>query len=202
MLYVCNVDEASAAAGNAYLAGRSRSGAQAEGAGCVVISAKIEAEIAGLPPEERAEFLDDLGLEEAGLNRLIREGYALLGLHHLLHRRPEGGARLDRSPRGTKAPQAAGVIHTDFEKGFIRAETIAYDDFVALGGEAGRQGSRQDAPRRQGVRRQGRRRDALPLRELSEPPACDCGQIPRLGFPVPRSRCAFAGGLPHLIPQA
>ncbi len=135
VLYVCNVDEASAAAGNAF-SRKVAERARAEGAGCVVISAKIEAEFAGLPPEDRAEFLEDLGLEEAGLNRLIREGYLLLGLITYFTVGPKE-ARAWTVVRGTKAPQAAGVIHTDFEKGFIRAETIAYDDFVSLGGEVG-----------------------------------------------------------------
>ncbi|KAB2851757.1 MAG: redox-regulated ATPase YchF [Hyphomicrobiaceae bacterium] len=135
VLYVCNVDEASAATGNAF-SRKVEERARAEGAGCVVISAKIEAEFAGLPPEDRAEFLKDLGLEEAGLNRLIREGYRLLGLITYFTVGPKE-ARAWTVVRGTKAPQAAGVIHTDFEKGFIRAETIAYDDFVSLGGEVG-----------------------------------------------------------------
>ena len=108
--------------------------ARAEGAGCVVISAKIEAEFAGLSPEDRDAFLHDLGLEEAGLNRLIREGYRVLGLITYFTVGPKE-ARAWTVTRGTKAPKAAGTIHTDFEKGFIRAETIAYDDFVALGGE-------------------------------------------------------------------
>ncbi len=135
VLYVCNVDEASAAAGNAFsktVEERSKAG----GAGCVVISAKIEAEFAGLAPEERGEFLNEMGLEEAGLNRLIREGYRLLGLITYFTVGPKE-ARAWTVVRGTKAPQAAGVIHTDFEKGFIRAETIAYDDFVTLNGEVG-----------------------------------------------------------------
>jgi len=135
VLYVCNVDEASAAAGNAY-SKKVEERARAEGAGCVVISAKIEAEFAGLAPEERAEFLQEMGLEEAGLNRLIREGYRLLGLITYFTVGPKE-ARAWTVVRGTKAPQAAGVIHTDFEKGFIRAETIAYDDFVTLNGEVG-----------------------------------------------------------------
>jgi hypothetical protein len=135
VLYVCNVDEASAAAGNA-LSKAIEEKAKAEGAGCVVISAKIEAEFAGLAPEERAEFLKDLGLEEPGLNRLIREGYKLLHLVTYFTVGPKE-ARAWTITRGTKAPQAAGVIHTDFEKGFIRAETIAYDDYVGLGGETG-----------------------------------------------------------------
>jgi GTP-binding protein YchF len=110
--------------------------AKKEGAVAVVISAKIESEIATLSREERAEFLADARAGGAGLDRLIRAGYQLLDLITYLHRRPEGSARLDHH-RGTKAPQAAGVIHTDFERGFIRAETIAYADYVALGGEAG-----------------------------------------------------------------
>jgi GTP-binding protein YchF len=135
VLYVCNVDEASAAGGNAF-SKTVEERAKAEGAGCVVISAKIEAEFAGLAPEERGEFLKEMGLEEAGLNRLIREGYRLLGLITYFTVGPKE-ARAWTVVRGTKAPQAAGVIHTDFEKGFIRAETIAYDDFVTLNGEVG-----------------------------------------------------------------
>jgi GTP-binding protein YchF len=135
VLYVCNVDEASAAGGNAF-SKKVEERAKAEGAGCVVISAKIEAEFAGLAPEERAEFLKEMGLAEAGLNRLIREGYRLLGLITYFTVGPKE-ARAWTVVRGTKAPQAAGVIHTDFEKGFIRAETIAYDDFVTLNGEVG-----------------------------------------------------------------
>jgi ribosome-binding ATPase len=135
VLYVCNVDEASAAAGNPF-SKTVEERARAEGAGCVVISAKIEAEFAGLAPEERVEFLQEMGLEEAGLNRLIREGYRLLGLITYFTVGPKE-ARAWTVVRGTKAPQAAGVIHTDFEKGFIRAETIAYDDFVTLNGEVG-----------------------------------------------------------------
>jgi len=135
VLYVCNVDEASAAAGNAH-SKKVEERARAEGAGCVVISAKIEAEFAGLAPEERAEFLKEMGLEEAGLNRLIREGYRLLGLITYFTVGPKE-ARAWTVVRGTKAPQAAGVIHTDFEKGFIRAETIAFDDYVANKGENG-----------------------------------------------------------------
>ncbi len=135
VLYVCNVDEASAATGNAH-SRAVEARAKAEGAGCVVISAKIESEFAGLPEEDRAEFLKDLGLVEPGLNKLIREGYKLLDLVTYFTVGPKE-ARAWTIPRGTKAPQAAGVIHTDFEKGFIRAETIAYDDFVSLGGETG-----------------------------------------------------------------
>jgi GTP-binding protein YchF len=133
VVYVCNVDEASAASGNA-LSRAVEARARKEGAGCVVISAKIEAEFAGLPAEDRQTFLNDLGLEEPGLNRLIREGYKVLGLITYFTVGPKE-ARAWTVTRGTKAPKAAGTIHTDFEKGFIRAETITYGDFVALGGE-------------------------------------------------------------------
>ena len=110
--------------------------AKEEGAGCVVISAKIESEIAVLPADERAEYLAAVGLKEPGLDRLIRAGYALLDLVTFFTAGPKE-ARAWTITRGTRAPQAAGVIHTDFERGFIRAETIAYDDYVKLGGEAG-----------------------------------------------------------------
>jgi ribosome-binding ATPase YchF (GTP1/OBG family) len=110
--------------------------AKAEGAGCVIISAKIEAELAELPPGERQAYLAELGLQEPGLNRLVNEGYKLLGLITYFTAGPKE-ARAWTVPEGTRAPQAAGVIHTDFEKGFIRAETIAYHDYVALSGEAG-----------------------------------------------------------------
>ena len=135
VLYVANVDEASAATGNAY-SRQVEERAKAEGAQAVVISAKIEAELAGLEAEERAEFLRSLGLEEPGLNRLIRAGYRLLDLITFFTAGPKE-ARAWTVRRGARAPQAAGVIHTDFEKGFIRAETIRYDDYVALGGETG-----------------------------------------------------------------
>ena len=135
VLYVCNVDEASAATGNAY-SREVEERAAAEGAGCVVISAKIESELAGLPPGDREAYLAELGLSEPGLNKLIREGYRLLGLITFFTVGPKE-ARAWTVEAGTKAPKAAGAIHTDFEKGFIRAETIAYEDYVALGGEAG-----------------------------------------------------------------
>jgi ribosome-binding ATPase YchF (GTP1/OBG family) len=112
--------------------------AKAEGAGCIIISAKIEAEIAVLPPHERAEYLAAIGLKEPGLDRLIRAGYALLNLITYFTAGPKEAAAWTVT-RGTKAPQAAAVIHSDFERGFIRAETIAYDDYVALGGETGAQ---------------------------------------------------------------
>jgi GTP-binding protein YchF len=132
VLYVCNVDEASIG-GNA-LTQRVAERARAEGAGCVVISAKIEAELAALEPEERAYYLQHLGLKEPGLNALIREGYRLLDLITFFTVGPKE-ARAWTVTAGTRAARAAGTIHTDFERGFIRAETIAYDDFVALGGE-------------------------------------------------------------------
>jgi GTP-binding protein YchF len=135
VLYVCNVDEASAATGNDY-SRTVEERAAAEGAACVVISAKIEAEIALLPSEERAEFLETLELEEPGLNRLIRAGYDLLHLVTFFTVGPKE-ARAWTVERGARAPQAAGEIHTDFEKGFIRAETISFDDFITCNGETG-----------------------------------------------------------------
>ena len=135
VLYVCNVDEGSAAAGNAF-SNQVEERAKAECAAAVVISAKIEAEIAVLSREERADYLEAVGLKEAGLDRLIRAGYALLHLVTYFTAGPKE-ARAWTITQGTKAPQAAGVIHTDFEHGFIRAETIGYDDYVACQGEAG-----------------------------------------------------------------
>jgi ribosome-binding ATPase len=132
VVYVCNVDEASIG-GNDY-SRKVEERADAEGAGCVVICAKIEAELAALEPEERFEYLQQLGLREPGLNALIREGYRVLNLITFFTVGPKE-ARAWTVTAGAKAPRAAGAIHTDFEKGFIRAETIAYDDFVALGGE-------------------------------------------------------------------
>ena len=135
VLYVCNVDEVDASTGNAHSA-RVFAKAEAEGAKAVVISAAIEAEIATMPAEDRADFLRDLGLEETGLSRIIRAGYELLDLITFFTAGPKE-ARAWTVEKGSKAPQAAGVIHTDFERGFIRAETIAYDDYMACGGEAG-----------------------------------------------------------------
>jgi GTP-binding protein YchF len=135
-LYVCNVEEASAATGNAQ-SRRVAEFAAAEGAAHVVVSAAIEAEVAQLADAaERREFLESLGLVEAGLARVIRAGYALLDLVTFFTVGPKE-AKAWTIARGSKAPQAAGVIHSDFEKGFIRAETIAYGDFVACGGEQG-----------------------------------------------------------------
>jgi len=135
VLYVCNVEEANAATGNAHSA-RVFEKAAAEGAEAVVVSAAIEAEIATMPAEDRGEFLAELGLEETGLARVIRAGYKLLHLLTFFTVGPKE-ARAWTVPAGSKAPQAAGEIHTDFERGFIRAETIAFDDYVTYGGEAG-----------------------------------------------------------------
>ena len=135
VLYVCNVNEEDAAHGNAY-SERVFDKARVEGAEAVVVSAAIEAEIATMASEDRKEFLTDLGLDETGLARVIRAGYKLLHLLTFFTVGPKE-ARAWTVEAGARAPQAAGVIHTDFERGFIRAETIAYDDYVALGGEAG-----------------------------------------------------------------
>jgi ribosome-binding ATPase len=135
VLYVCNVEEAAAANGNEF-SRQVEERARQEGAGCVVISAKIESEIAVLPAAERADYLEAVGLKEPGLNRLIRAGYDLLHLVTFFTAGPKE-SRAWTVTRGTRAPQAAGTIHTDFEKGFIRAETISYDDYIACGGEAG-----------------------------------------------------------------
>ncbi len=135
VLYVANVDEDSAASGNAY-SDKVLTYAAEEGAEAVVISAQIEAEISQLETDEQVEFLDTLGLEEPGLNRLIHAGYNLLGLQTYFTAGPKE-ARAWTIPAGATAPQAAGVIHGDFEKGFIRAETIAYEDYVAHGGDSG-----------------------------------------------------------------
>jgi len=135
VLYVCNVDDASAASGNEF-SRQVEARAKAEGAACVTIAAKIEAEIAVLPAEERNEFLAAIGLKEPSLDRLIRAGYALLNLITYFTVGPKEAAAWTVT-KGTKAPRAAAAIHSDFERGFIRAETIAYDDYVARGGEAG-----------------------------------------------------------------
>jgi GTP-binding protein YchF len=135
VLYVCNVDEAHAASGNEFSDAVARM-AEAEGAAAVVISAKIEEEISQLDPEEAQMFLEELGLKEAGLDRMIRAGHKLLKLQTYFTAGPKE-SRAWTIPVGTRAPQAAGVIHGDFERGFIRAETIAYDDYVACGGEQG-----------------------------------------------------------------
>lgn len=134
VLYVCNVDDASAVNGNAYTE-KVRQAAEAEGAGVMIVSARTESEIAELDTaEERREFLEEMGLEESGADRLIRAAYNLLDLQTYFTAGPDE-CRAWTFVRGTKAPKAAGIIHTDFEKGFIRAEVIKYDDYVALGSE-------------------------------------------------------------------
>ena len=135
VLYVCNVAEADAATGNAF-SERVAARAKAEGAAFVVVSAAIEAEVSQLPEADRGEFLEGLGLHDSGLDRVIRAGYALLGLITYFTVGPKE-TRAWTIVKGTKAPGAAGVIHGDFERGFIAAETIAYDDYVAGKGEAG-----------------------------------------------------------------
>ena len=135
VLYVCNVEEASAATGNAFSA-KVEAQAAKEGAKCVIVSAAIEAEVSQLPPADQAEFLEGLGLSDSGLDRVIRAGYDLLGLVTYFTCGPKE-TRAWTIVKGTKAPQAAAVIHKDFERGFIACETIAYDDYVAGKGEAG-----------------------------------------------------------------
>lgn len=135
VLYVCNVEESKAAEGNSQSARVAEMAAKI-GAASVVISAKIEEEISQLPEDEAAMFLEEMGLHEAGLDRLIRAGYQLLGLQTYFTVGPKE-ARAWTITKGTLAPAAAGVIHGDFEKGFIRAETVAYDDYIAGKGEAG-----------------------------------------------------------------
>ena len=134
-LYACNVAEHESSIGNTLSAAVAEK-AEEEGAAYVIVSAAIEAEIATLPDEEANEFISDLGLGEPGLNRLIRAGYGLLDLLTFFTAGPkEARAWTVRSP--ATAPMAAGVIHTDFQKGFIRAETVSYDDYITYQGEAG-----------------------------------------------------------------
>jgi GTP-binding protein YchF len=135
VLFVANVDEDSAATGNEY-SKRVEARATEEGAACVVISAQIEAELALLDEPDRSEYLETLGLEEPGLTRLIHTGYNLLDLQTYFTVGPKE-ARAWTIRKGWSAPKAAGVIHGDFEKGFIRAETVAYKEYVEYGGEAG-----------------------------------------------------------------
>ena len=135
VLYVCNVEESAAATGNEFSA-RVAERAKAEGAQHVIVSAAIEAEVSQLPEADRAEFLEGLGLHDSGLDRVIRAGYSLLGLITYFTVGPKE-TRAWTIVRGTKAPQAAGVIHGDFERGFIACETTAYDDYIAYKGEAG-----------------------------------------------------------------
>ncbi len=143
VLYVCNVDEASAVSGNAYSRqvedriaelAKAASSSDPKPAEAIVISARIEAELAQLSHDERAEYLSEIGLEEPGLDKLIRAGYHLLELITFFTA-GEKQVRAWTVPQGTPAPRAAAAIHTDFEKGFIRVETITYDDFISLGGE-------------------------------------------------------------------
>ena len=135
VIYIANVDEAGLAGGNAYLSAL-RARAEVEHAVVVPVCAAIEAEIAQLPEAERAEFLRDLGLKEPGLNRVIRGAYELLGLLTYFTAGPKE-VRAWTVRTGSTAPQAAGVIHTDFERGFIRAEVIAFEDYLNYRGEAG-----------------------------------------------------------------
>ncbi len=135
VLYVCNVEEASAATGNAFSA-KVFEKAKAEGANAVIVSAAIESELVGMEPEERMVFLEEMGLHETGLTRIIRSGYELLHLLTFFTVGPKE-ARAWTVHKGAKAPEAAGEIHSDMQRGFIRAETIAYDDYVALNGETG-----------------------------------------------------------------
>ena len=135
VLYVCNVDEGSAATGNEYVA-RVREAVKDEGAEILVVAAQTEADIAELETyEERQEFLKDVGLEESGVNRLIKAAYKMLDLETYITA-GEIEVRAWTYKRGWKAPQCAGVIHTDFEKGFIRAQVIKYEDFIKYGSEA------------------------------------------------------------------
>jgi len=135
VLYVCNVEEESAAEGNDFSA-RVFEKAKAEGATAVIVSAAIEADLVGMDNEERMVFLEEMGLHETGLARIIRAGYDLLGLLTFFTVGPKE-ARAWTVHKGAKAPDAAGEIHSDMQRGFIRAETIAYDDYVALNGESG-----------------------------------------------------------------
>lgn len=135
VLYVCNVDEESAAEGNAF-SQKVQAHAEAEGAAVVVVSAAIEAEVSQLPQEDQKEFLAGLGLHDSGLDRVIAAGYRLLGLNTYFTVGPKE-ARAWTILTGTKAPQAAAVIHNDFERGFIACETIAYEDYIQYGGESG-----------------------------------------------------------------
>ncbi|MEQ1726082.1 MAG: redox-regulated ATPase YchF [Sphingopyxis sp.] len=134
VLYVCNVDEDSAAHGNEQSA-RVFARAAAEGAQAVVVSAAIESELTGMDADERMLFLEEMGLHETGLARVVRAGYELLHLLTFFTVGPKE-ARAWTVEQGATAPEAAGVIHSDFQKGFIRAETVAFDDYVTLGGEA------------------------------------------------------------------
>lgn len=134
VLYVCNVDEASAVSGNAYVEAV-REAIRDENAELLIVAAATEADIAELESfEEREAFLADVGLKESGVSRLIKAAYRLLDLQTYFTTGPDE-SRAWTFTKGTKAPQAAGIIHTDFERGFIRAEVIKYDDYIALGSE-------------------------------------------------------------------
>ncbi len=163
LMYIANVKE-DGFTNNPYL-DKVRERAAQEGAEVVPVCAAIEEELAQLDDADKLAFLADMGLDEPGLNRVIRAGYKLLGLQTYFTA-GEKEVRAWTVKRGSTAPQAAGVIHTDFERGFIRAETVAYDDYIKFRGEIGRARCGQAAPRRQGVHRQGRRRAAFPLQCL------------------------------------
>ena len=143
--------------------------AAAEGARVLPICAAIESELAGLDPEDQGEFLADLGLEAPGLDRFVRAGYELLDLRTFFSADPKE-ARAWTVRAGATAPEGAGRIHTDFERGFIRAEVVICDDFLTHGGEAGREGSGAVAPRGARLRHRRRRRHPLPLQRLTRPP--------------------------------
>ncbi len=135
VIYCANIDEKSIGAGNGYVK-QLEAIAAAEHSGCITVCAKVEEEISQLPKDERGLFLEELGLQESGLNRIIAAGYELLGLISYLTA-GEKEVRAWTIERGTKAPQAAGKIHSDFEKGFIRAEVVSYSDLIACGGMVG-----------------------------------------------------------------
>ena len=185
VLYVCNVEEAAADKGNAF-SDKVREQAAKEGAVAVVVSAKIESEIAVLPQADQKDYLDAVGLTEPGLNRVIRAGYALLHLVTFFTVGPKE-ARAWTVEKGSKAPQAAGVIHTDFEKGFIRSETIAYDDYVAGQRRGRRARGRQIPSRGQGLCRRRRRRAAFPICQLTGPGEPSDGPVVFRGFSAWRS---------------
>ena len=167
VLYAANVAEDELAAGNRHVdAIRAALAKDGETAEVVAFSAKVEAELAELAPEDRAEFLESLGVSESGLDRLAHAAYHLLGLQSYFTA-GEKEVRAWTIHQGDKAPAAAGVIHSDFEKGFIRAETVAYDDFVRVGGWKGGPGAGPRPGRRQGIRGAGRRRPAVPLQHLA-----------------------------------
>ena len=162
ILYVANVDEDQVTADLAEI----------DGCAPVPISAKIEADLADMDAEDAAMFLEEMGLEESGLARLAREAYALLGLQSYFTS-GEKETKAWTIPIGAKAPQAAGVIHTDFERGFIKAETASYEDYVALGGEKGCREAGKLRQEGQGIRRPGRRRHALQVQRVGKKKVLD-----------------------------